>query len=41
MNSFSAESFTATVAIIGVVIIISALLSGLIERSGYRRSLSF
>ena len=34
MNSFSAESFTATLAIIGVVIIVSALLSGLIERSG-------
>ncbi|MCA1850579.1 MAG: cation:proton antiporter, partial [Acidobacteria bacterium] len=34
MNAFSAESFTATLAIIGVVIIVSALLSGLIERSG-------
>ena len=34
MNSFSAESFAATLAIIGVVIIVSALLSGLIERSG-------
>lgn len=34
MNTFSAESFTATLAIIGVVIIVSALLSGLIERSG-------
>jgi NhaP-type Na+/H+ or K+/H+ antiporter len=34
MNMFSAESFTATLAIIGVVIIVSALLSGLIERSG-------
>ncbi|HYY57687.1 MAG TPA: cation:proton antiporter [Pyrinomonadaceae bacterium] len=30
----SAESFAATLAIIGVVIIVSALLSGLIERSG-------
>ena len=34
MNSFSAESFAAALAIIGIVIIISALLSGLIERSG-------
>jgi NhaP-type Na+/H+ or K+/H+ antiporter len=34
MNSMSAESFAATLAIIGVVIIVSALLSGLIERSG-------
>lgn len=34
MNSFSAESFAAALAIIGVVIIVSALLSGLIERSG-------
>src|SRR5918997_5181959 len=34
MNMFSVESFTATLAIIGVVIIVSALLSGLIERSG-------
>ena len=34
MNTFSAESFAAAVAIIGVVIIVSALLSGLIERSG-------
>lgn len=34
MNEFSAESFGATLAIIGVVIIVSALLSGLIDRSG-------
>src|SRR5499426_142955 len=34
MNVFSAESFAATLAIIGIVIIVSALLSGLIERSG-------
>ncbi len=34
MNSFSAESFAASLAIIGIVIIVSALLSGLIERSG-------
>src|SRR5215213_2684412 len=34
MDTFSAESFVATLAIIGVVIIVSALLSGLIERSG-------
>jgi NhaP-type Na+/H+ or K+/H+ antiporter len=34
MNSFSAESFAAALAIIGAVIIVSALLSGLIDRSG-------
>ncbi|MCI0389907.1 MAG: cation:proton antiporter [Acidobacteria bacterium] len=34
MNVFSAESFAAALAIIGIVIIVSALLSGLIERSG-------
>ncbi|MBX5478320.1 MAG: cation:proton antiporter [Pyrinomonas methylaliphatogenes] len=34
MNPFSAETFAAALAIIGVVIIVSALLSGLIERSG-------
>jgi NhaP-type Na+/H+ and K+/H+ antiporter len=34
MSSFSAESLAAALAIIGVVIIISALLSGLIDRSG-------
>lgn len=34
MNTFSAESFTAALALIGLVIIVSALLSGLIERSG-------
>jgi sodium/hydrogen antiporter len=34
MNTFSAESFAAALAIIGVVIIVSALLSGLIDRSG-------
>jgi NhaP-type Na+/H+ or K+/H+ antiporter len=34
MNIFSPESFVATLAIIGIVIIVSALLSGLIERSG-------
>lgn len=34
MDTFNAESFMATLAIIGVVIIVSALLSGLIERSG-------
>ncbi|HVG32821.1 MAG TPA: cation:proton antiporter [Pyrinomonadaceae bacterium] len=32
--NISAESFIATLAILGVVIIVSALLSGLIERSG-------
>ncbi|HWS87659.1 MAG TPA: cation:proton antiporter [Pyrinomonadaceae bacterium] len=35
MNTFSAESLIAALAIIGVVIIVSALLSGLIERSGF------
>jgi len=34
MNAFSAESLAAALAIIGIVIIVSALLSGLIERSG-------
>jgi sodium/hydrogen antiporter len=34
MNTFSAESLAAALAIIGIVIIVSALLSGLIERSG-------
>ncbi|HYG10187.1 MAG TPA: cation:proton antiporter [Pyrinomonadaceae bacterium] len=34
MNTLSAESFTSTLIIIGVVIMVSALLSGLIERSG-------
>jgi sodium/hydrogen antiporter len=34
MTVFSSELFVASVAIIGVVIIISALLSGLIDRSG-------
>ncbi len=34
METFSAESFAAALAIIGAVIIVSALLSGLVERSG-------
>jgi sodium/hydrogen antiporter len=34
MNTFSAESLAASLAIIGLVIIVSALLSGLIDRSG-------
>jgi len=34
MDSFSAESFAGALAIIGVVIVISALLSGWIDRSG-------
>ena len=34
MNAFSAESFAAALALVGIVILISALLSGLIERSG-------
>ncbi|MBI4410241.1 MAG: cation:proton antiporter, partial [Gemmatimonadetes bacterium] len=32
--AFDAHAFAATLALIGVVIIVSALLSGLIERSG-------
>lgn len=34
MESFSTEAFVTTMALVGVVILISALLSGLIERSG-------
>ena len=34
MDMFSAESFAATLALLGMVILVSALLSGLIERSG-------
>ena len=34
MTDFSSEMFVASLAIIGIVIIISALLSGLIDRSG-------
>ena len=34
MNILSAEAFAATLALLGLVIIVSALLSGLIERSG-------
>jgi NhaP-type Na+/H+ or K+/H+ antiporter len=34
MDMLSAESFTTSLAVIGIVIIVSALLSGLIERSG-------
>jgi sodium/hydrogen antiporter len=34
MNSFNPESFVATLIIIGFVIVVSALLSGLVERSG-------
>jgi NhaP-type Na+/H+ or K+/H+ antiporter len=34
MDMFSAASFAATLALIGIVIMVSALLSGLIERSG-------
>lgn len=34
MEALSTESFAATLAIIGVVIVVSALLSGLIDRSG-------
>jgi NhaP-type Na+/H+ or K+/H+ antiporter len=34
MESLTTESFIATLAILGVVIVVSALLSGLIERSG-------
>lgn len=34
IGAFSAESFVATLGLVGVVIVIAALLSGLIERSG-------
>ncbi|MCA1575218.1 MAG: cation:proton antiporter [Acidobacteria bacterium] len=34
MTGFSAEAFVAALAMIGLVIVVSALLSGLIERSG-------
>jgi sodium/hydrogen antiporter len=34
MEMFSATSFAATLALLGIVIMVSALLSGLIERSG-------
>jgi sodium/hydrogen antiporter len=34
MDMFSAASFAATLALLGIVIMVSALLSGLIERSG-------
>lgn len=34
METFSAESFTAALALVGIVIVVSALLSGLIDRSG-------
>ena len=34
MDLFSAEAFAATLALLGIVIMVSALLSGLIERSG-------
>src|ERR1044071_7282413 len=34
MAMFSTEAFVATLALVGIVILISALLSGLIERSG-------
>lgn len=35
MGSFSTDAFIASLALIGVVILISALLSGLIERTGF------
>lgn len=34
MNGFSADAFVAALAIIGIVIVVSALLSGAIEKSG-------
>ncbi len=34
MSGLSAEVFTATLALVGVVVIVAALLSGLVERSG-------
>jgi sodium/hydrogen antiporter len=33
MGTLSAEALTATLALVGIVILISALLSGLVERS--------
>ena len=41
MNVLSAESFIAALAIVGIVIIVSALLSGLIERSGLPQVAAF
>jgi hypothetical protein len=35
MQAFGTEAFIATLAILGVVIVVSALLSGVIERSGF------
>jgi NhaP-type Na+/H+ or K+/H+ antiporter len=35
MSEFGTEAFIAALAIIGIVIVVSALLSGLIERSGF------
>ena len=34
MEMFAAASFPATLALLGIVIMVSALLSGLVERSG-------
>ena len=40
MEMFSAASFAATLALLGIVIMVAALLSGLIERSGMPRARS-
>jgi Kef-type K+ transport system membrane component KefB len=41
MDLFNGEAFTATLALLGMVIIVSALLSGLIERSGMPQVAAF
>lgn len=41
MDGFSAELFTTTLALIGAVIVLAALLSGLIERSGFPQVAAF
>ncbi|HKG95400.1 MAG TPA: hypothetical protein VKA84_26000, partial [Gemmatimonadaceae bacterium] len=34
MPTLTAEAFTATLALVGIVVIVSSLLSGAVERSG-------
>jgi NhaP-type Na+/H+ or K+/H+ antiporter len=41
MNSFSPELFLSTLALIGAVIVVSALLSGLVEKSGLPQVIVF
>lgn len=41
MNSFSPELFLSTLALIGAVIVVSALLSGLVEKSGLPQVMVF